>query len=117
MKYNLNNPKTNWSENSYIIIEKPHQGKAKIWTAMDDQDLIEKINSTAQLLNSDTSSYNMTTTTGCLDWNAHDLSYQTVYKQSDKDLIEVLNYEGVYSELIKAALYLEWVKEIPLTKD
>lgn len=93
----------------YLIIEQPHRGNVRIWTATDDADLIEKCNAAAS--RKDTSDYEMDTVEGCLEWNAHDLRSQTVLRFADitDEICAEVSCDGPRkSDMAEALLQLDW---------
>ena len=88
-----------------IIIDVPHRGPKKIWTAWDEADFIKRVNAGAEWSRADTiPEYDLTTFEGCMDYHSHDLSVCWTMRHEEF----TLDADDCYD----AALYLEWIKPI-----
>lgn len=84
MKYKIKKQSKTTFPSGFIIIETPHRGASRVWSATESKDLVETIQASA--LRSDTDGYDMKTVDGCLDFNRADLSGQIVLRYEDLDL-------------------------------
>jgi len=101
--YELSNTST--FTDAIIIIDVPHRGSTKIWTAWDEADFIKRVNAWAGWgRGGDTSGYDLTTFEGCMDYHSHDLAVTWTMRHEEFTLDDKDCYD--------AALFLEWIKPI-----
>lgn len=93
-----------------IIIEQPHRGESRVWSAMNEADFLNRTQKAAE--RSETSCYDMDTFEGAMEWNGHDLKSQTILRFKD------LNAEWLSGEIINSgkvsreAVSLGWAVEV-----
>lgn len=92
--------------NGFIFIERPHQGRAKVWSAADESDLFNIAARIEDTSRSDLSAYDMNTVAGVIDYLRHDLRSLDVLRIADiKNEIENPHLE-------EAFLSLGWAEEV-----
>ena len=88
-----------------IIIDVPHRGPTRIWTAWDEADFIKKVNDWFDFRRDDPrTEYDLTTFEGCMDYHSHDLAVTWTMRHEEFTLDDKDCYD--------AALFLEWIKPI-----
>lgn len=93
-----------------IIIEQPHRGEARVWSAMNEADALNRTQKAAE--RSETSDYDMDTFEGAMEWNGHDLQSQTILRFKDLDA-EWLSGEIINSgKVSREAVSLGWAVEV-----
>lgn len=88
-----------------IIVETPHQGCRRVWSALDQIDFVDRTN--ASVGRSDTSGFDLETVDGCHEWNSHNLRSYRVYKFEDAE--EIISQDD--PKITKEALFLNWIEE------
>lgn len=99
-------PLTTIAQHGLIVLEYPHRGQRRIWSALNETDAHNRTCEAA--CRSDTSDYDMDTFDGAMEWNAHDLQRQRIIRFADLTP-EMLEDD---EEFARECVFLEWAQEL-----
>ncbi len=105
MTYRIN-PTTN--KKGLIIVERPHRGCRRVWSAFSQQDALERTQAAAEKSRADLSDFDLSTFDGAMEWNGHDLQCQSIIRFADLTQ-EMLEDD---EEFARECIYLDWAMEV-----